>query len=138
MRTLIFKCWVAYLYIIRPMRHPGLIVSGAGVLLVGIVAAKVMLNPLRRSESGVQKWLLEQTPLGSTREQVLVVAAKRGWKVHPEYRGRFINRSLPVGGFGAELGTYTGVSDTKVDAYWRFSVTDKLVEVYVNKWNEGF
>jgi hypothetical protein len=120
------------------MRHQGIIVSAAAVLLVGILPAKVMLNPLRRSEGGVQKWLVAQTPLGSTREQVLVVAAKRGWKVHPEYRGRFINKSVPVGGFGAELGTYIGVSDTKVDAYWRFSVTDKLVEVYVNKWREGF
>ena len=120
------------------MRHPGLIVSAAVVVLVGILAAKVMLNPLRRSEDGVQKWLLAQTPLGSTREQVLVVVARRGWKMHPEYRGRFINRSVPVGGFGAELGTYTGLSDTKVDAYWRFSVTDTLVEVYVNKWKESF
>ena len=120
------------------MRRQELIVISAVVLLVGIFAAKVMLNPLRRSEVGLQKWLLAQTPLGSTREEVLRVAVRRGWKVHPEYRGRFINRSVPVGGFGAELGTYIGVSNTKVDAYWRFSVSDKLVEIYVNKWKEGF
>jgi len=120
------------------MRRQGLIVFSAVVLLVGMFAAKVMLNPLRRSEVGLQKWLLAQTPLGSTREEVLRVAVRRGWIVHPEYRGRFINRSIPVGGFGAELGTYIGVSNTKVDAYWRFSVTDKLVEIYVNKWKESF
>jgi len=119
------------------MRRQALIVSAAIVLLAGSLAAKVMLNPLRRSEAGVQKWLLAQTPLESSREQVLRVVARRGWKMHPEYRGRFINGRLPVGGFGAELGTYTGVSDTKVDAYWRFN-SDKLVEVYVNKWREGF
>jgi hypothetical protein len=120
------------------MRRPGVIIGAAVVLLVGSLVAKVMLNPLRRSEVGVQKWLLAQTPLGSTRDEVLRAAVRHGWKVHPEYRGRFINRSIPVGGFGAELGTYTGVSDTKVDAYWRFGVADKLVEVYVNKWREGF
>jgi hypothetical protein len=119
------------------MRRRVLIVSAAIVLLVGSLVAKVMLNPNRRSEVGVQKWLLAQTPLGSSREEVLRVVARRGWKMHPEYRGRFINGSVPVGGFGAELGTYTGVSDTKVDAYWRFN-SDKLVEVYVNKWREGF
>ena len=120
------------------MRRYGVIVSAAVVLLVGSLAAKVMFNPLRRSEVGVQKWLLAQTPLESSREQVLRVVARRGWKMHPVYRGRCINGSVPVGGFGAELGIYTGVSDTKVDAYWRFSATDKLVEVYVNKWREGF
>jgi hypothetical protein len=129
---------LAYLILVKPMRRQGVIVSAVVVLLVGSLAAKVMLNPLRRSEVGVQKWLLAQTPLESSREQVLRVVARRGWKMHPEYRGRFINGSVPVGGFGAELGTYTGISDTKVDAYWRFSVTDQLVEVYVNKWREGF
>ena len=120
------------------MRRVAMVVSAVIVLLVGVLAAKVMLNPLRRSEAEIQKWLLEQAPLGSTREDVLRVVARRGWKMHPEYRGRFINKSIPVGGFGAELGTYLGVSDTKVDAYWKFSDTDKLVEVYVNKWKESF
>ena len=129
---------MAQLVLVRPMRHYGVIMSAAVVLLVGSLAAKVMLNPLRCSDVDVQKWLLAQTPLESSREQVLRVVARRGWKMHPEYRGRFINGNLPVGGFGAELGTYTGISDTKVDAYWRFGVTDKLVEVYVNKWKEGF
>ena len=120
------------------MRHQGRIITAAIMLLVGFPVAKISLNPLRRSEDGIRKWLLQQSPLGSSREQVLVVAAKRGWKVHPEYRGRFINKSIPVGGFGAELGTYIGWSDTKVDAYWKFGGTDKLAEVYVNKWREGF
>ena len=34
-------------------------------------------------------------------------------------------------GFGAELGTYLGVRDVKVDAYWKFSGSDNLDEVYV-------
>jgi len=62
------------------------------------IGAKVLLNPLRRSEDGIQRWLLRQTPLGSSREQVLVVAARRGWQVHQEYRGRFINKSVSAGG----------------------------------------
>lgn len=120
------------------MRRWGVIIGAAIVLLVGFPVARISLNPLRRSEDGVRKWLLQQAPLGSNREQVLRVVAKRGWKMHPEYRGRFINKSIPVGGFGAELGTYIGWSDTKVDAYWKFGVMDQLTEVYVNKWREGF
>jgi len=121
------------------MKHRAiLIIIAAFVIAVGGMAAKVLLNPLRRSEDGIQKWLLHQTPLGSSREQVLVVIARRGWKMHPEYRGRFINKSIPTGGFGAELGSYIGWRDVKVDAYWKFSVTNKLDEIYVNKWEEGF
>jgi hypothetical protein len=115
-----------------------IIIIAALLIVVSGVAAKVLLNPLRRSEDGIQRWLLEQTPLGSSREQVLVLVARRGWKMHPEYRGRFINKSVPVGGFGAELGTYIGWRDTKVDAYWKFSDANRLSEVYVNKWKEGF
>jgi hypothetical protein len=115
-----------------------MIIAAAMILAVGFPVAKISLNPLRRSEDGIREWLLQQAPLGSNREQVLVVVAKRGWKMHPEYRGRFINKTIPVGGFGAELGTYMGWTDTKVDAYWKFGAEDKLVEVYVNKWREGF
>ena len=68
----------------------------------------------------------------------MVLVARRGWKLHPEYRGRFVNKSVPSGGFGAELGTYLGVRNVKVDAYWKFSGSDNLNEVYVNKWKEGF
>jgi len=105
---------------------------------IGSIAAGLLLNPLRRSENDIREWLLHQAPLGSSRQDVMVLIAKRAWKFHPEYRGRFINKSIPVGGFGAELGTYLGVRDVKVDAYWKFGVSDKLAEVYVNKWQEGF
>ena len=96
------------------------------VIGIGSIAAAVLLNPLRRSETDIRGWLLHQAPLGSSRQEVMVLVAKRGWKFHPEYRGRFINKSVPVGGFGAELGTYFGVRDVKVDAYWKFSGSDNL------------
>ena len=105
---------------------------------IGSIAAGLFLNPLRRPENDIREWLLHQAPLGSSRQDVMVLIAKRAWKFHPEYRGRFINKSVPVGGVGAELGTYLGVRDVKVDAYWKFGVSDKLAEVYVNKWQEGF
>lgn len=120
------------------MKHRVIIIIAALAIVLGGFVAKVLLNPLRRSEDGIQRWLAQQTPLGSSREQVLIVVARRGWKMHPEYRGRFINKSMPTGGFGAELGTYMGWRDVKVDAYWRFGATDNLTEVYVNKWKEGF
>src|SRR5215468_10335644 len=108
------------------MRH-GLIIAVGLVGVIGAgIAATFALNPLRRSEKDIREWVLHQTPLGSNRQEVLVVAVRRRWKVHPEYRGRFINKSIPTGGFGAELGTYLGLRDVKVDAYWKFGLTDRL------------
>lgn len=129
--------WVAYLYLVRPMRRGVIIAIAVVTLGLFCIVAHFALNPLRGSESDIRKWLLKQAPLGSTRNEVLIVVKKRGWSMHPEYRGRFINGSVPTGGFGAELGTYTGLSDTNVDAYWSFSSTDHLTEVYVNKWRHN-
>ena len=119
------------------MRRGVFIAVTVVALGLGCVVATFAVNPLRRPESDIRKWLLKQAPLGSTRNDVLVVVKKRGWSLHPEYRGRFINGSVPTGGFGAELGTYRGLSDTNVDAYWSFSPTDHLSEVYVNKWRHN-
>src|SRR6476660_5996800 len=94
------------------------------VIGVGSIAAAVLLNPLRRSESDIRGWLLHQAPLGSSRQEVMVLVARRGWKFHPEYRGRFINKSVPVGAVGAELGKYLGVRDVKVDDYWKEGFLD--------------
>jgi len=117
----------------------GVIIAIAVVTLgLSCMIASFALNPLRRSESDIREWLLEQAPLGSTRNEVLIVVKKRKWTMHPEYRGRFINGSFPIGGFGAELGSYMGWNDFTVDAYWRFNPTDRLAEVYVNKWRCGF
>jgi len=80
------------------VKHRAIIIIAAFLFVIAGIGAKVLLNPLRRSEDGIQRWLLRQTPLGSSREQVLVVAARRGWQVHQEYRGRFINKSVSAGG----------------------------------------
>jgi hypothetical protein len=79
-----------------------------------------------------------QAPLGSSRQEVMVLVARRGWKFHPEYRGRFINKSIPRWWVRSRARDVFGVHDVKVDAYWKFSGSDNLDEVYVNKWKEGF
>jgi hypothetical protein len=120
------------------MRRGVIIAIAAVTLGLFWIVAGFALNPLRGSESHIREWLLEQAPLGSTRNDVLIVVKKRGWSMHPEYRGRFINGSSPTGGFGTELGSYMGWNDFTVDAYWRFNPKDRLAEVYVNKWRRGF
>ena len=115
-----------------------IVIGLAAILAIGAgITAVFALNPLRRSEADIREWVLHQTPLGSSREDVLRIAVRRKWKVHPEYRGRFINKSIPTGGFGAELGSYISWLDVTVDAYWKFGGSDRLEEVYVNKYRHN-
>jgi hypothetical protein len=65
-------------------------------------------NPLRHSEADVRAWLLQKTPIGSTREQVMATIVREHWSGHREYRGTF-RREIehhPYFAHGAELGTY--------------------------------
>src|SRR5262249_62407130 len=103
------------------------ILMAVTVVALGLVCivASFALNPLRRSESDVRKWLLKQAPLGSTRNEVLVVVKKRGWSLHPEYRGRFINGGVPTGGFCGEVRAYTGVFGTKRYCYRGFNLNSQ-------------
>jgi hypothetical protein len=63
-----------------------------------------------------------------------------GWKMHPEYRGRYHHYKSMAHRrvWSGASGTYMGWRDVKVDAYWRFGATDNLTEVYVNKWKQRF
>ena len=70
------------------MRYWIIIPIALVVIGIGSIAAAVLLNPLRRSETDIRGWLLHQAPLGSSRQEVMVLVARRGWKFHPEYRGR--------------------------------------------------
>jgi hypothetical protein len=103
-------------------------------------------NPLTRSKSEVRAWLLQKTPIGSTREQLMVTIEREHWEGHPEYRGEFhpevelaarnLHRQYP--GYGAELGTYGPFFlPCHASAYWLFGADDRVTEIFVSKWCEG-
>jgi hypothetical protein len=118
--------------------RPGIIITLVAAAAIGAgIIVPFAFNPLRRSEKDIREWVLHQAPLGSSRNDVLRVVVRRGWKMHPEYRGRFINKSIPTGGFGAELGSYLSWPDVVVDVYWKFGASDRLEEVYVNKYRHN-
>jgi hypothetical protein len=101
-------------------------------------------NPLRHSEADVRAWLLQKTPIGSTREQVMATIVREHWSGHREYRGTF-RREIehhPYFAHGAELGTYRVLSPLFIwpchaSAYWLFGANDRVTQVFVSKWCEG-
>jgi hypothetical protein len=61
------------------MRTRGFITAAVisiGVIGVAGMAAALSLNPLRRSDSEICKWVLQKTPMASTRDDVMAGIAK--------------------------------------------------------------
>jgi hypothetical protein len=123
---------------IRPVVTAALI--SIGVIGVAGIAAELSLNPLRRSDTEIRKWVLQKTPIGSTREHVMEVIAKEHWEGHPEFRGVPPRTPLPPSDrcYGADLGSYQGLPfRCRADAFWIFDADHRVTDVYVSSWCEG-
>ena len=110
-------------------------------LAVGFIAFRIHADPLRRPDSEVRAKVLEKTPIGSTREQVLTTIEREGWRGHREYRGvhrREIEQHSYFG-YGAELVSYAAffIFPCRSSAYWLFGPDDRVTDVFVSSWCEG-
>jgi hypothetical protein len=124
----------------RVRRTVSVVLIGIAIVGVAGIAADLTLNPLRRSDSEIRKWVLQKTPIGSTREQVMAVIAKEHWGGHPEFRGSPPRGPLPPPEwcYGADLGSYQGLPfRCRADAFWTFDFHDRVTDVYVSSWCEG-
>jgi hypothetical protein len=111
-----------------------------GALVLGIAGwlFAIESNPLRRSEDGLRTWVLQKTPLGSSRSQVIAVSAREKWGDNDTYVGTGMPPNVGVTHFGADVGSYHGfLLPCHVHAYWSFDADDKLIDVYVFRWCEG-
>ena len=121
----------------RAVTHAALITIGA--LGVAGIAAELVFNPLRRPKEKIQEWVLEKTPVGSSRQHVLAVIQREGWAGHPEFRG-VVPKEAPRGisFYGADLGSYQGLPwRCRADAFWGFDANDRVIDLYVSSWCEG-
>ena len=122
--------------------HRGLTIAVSFVCLtVAFIVFRMQADPLRRSDSEVRASLLEQTPIGSTREQVLATIERERWRGHREYRGVY-RREIEQHsyfGYGAELASYAAffIFPCRSSAYWLFGADDRVTDVFVSSWCEG-
>jgi hypothetical protein len=124
----------------RTRRIVTVVLISIGVIGVAGIAAELSLNPLRRPDSEIRKWVLRKTPISSTREHVMAVIAQEHWEGHPEFRG-VPPPDLSTRGansYSADLGSYQGLPwRCRADAFWSFGADDKVTDVYVSSWCEG-
>ncbi len=88
-----------------------------------------LLNPLRRSENRIAASLLEETPLGTTREEVETFVCDRGWG-----HGGLAQDFGRDDALSVTMGHYQDFPfDVTVFACWRFDEHGRLRTVEVNK-----
>jgi hypothetical protein len=101
--------------------------------------------PLGQPDAKVRAWVIQKTPIGSTRQRVMQVIVQRGWSGHREFRG-VGNREVlnhRYGSYGAELGSYHRfffpcfIFPCHASAFWLFGPDDQVTDVYVSSWCEG-
>ncbi|MCK5612726.1 hypothetical protein KAR91_63220 [Candidatus Pacearchaeota archaeon] len=117
----------------------GLVVISATILLA------MFSNPLRRSESWIQTYVLNITPLGSSFDDVAQIIEKQGWEVayKSKEHGFRDQGSCPekiVGSMSirASLGDYRGIPfKANVTVFWGFDEEGKLIDIWVWKTWDG-
>ena len=116
------------------------------IILTSVVALYIFLNPLRRSEISIRKYLLNQTPLGTTFSAVRDYVEAEGWGVtmsstRSGYIRRDIKPSVVVGSqyLRTSIGEYQGFPfAVDVTAFWGFDDDGELVDIWIWKTANGF
>ena len=102
-------------------------------------------NPLRRSDAEIRAWVLQKTPIGSTREQVMATIEREHWNGHEYYWGTGSREWEHHHHFkyGADLGGYHSfwppffIFPCRAAAYWLFGPDDRVTQVLVSSGCSG-
>lgn len=103
------------------------------------------MNPLRRSEEHLRSYIFQETPLGSSIENVLARINVQNWELRfiNESKGFFHqglnpNKSVGEKSIRASLGNYQNLfMTTNVTVFWGFNKKGELIDIWVWKTHEG-
>ena len=129
------------------MKPRGLVIAIVAVLALGglLTHECCARNPPRGSDAEIRAWVLQQTPIGSTRKHVMATIQREHWSGHAWYWGGGSDEWAHHRYFryGAELGTYHAfyppffIWPCRVAAYWLFGPDDRVTQVLVSQACEG-
>jgi hypothetical protein len=116
------------------MRNKRLVFIGASGAII-LVVAWLYLRPALMSEAGVRASLLAETPLGSSMDEVRVLAEKQGW-IEPGvrlegYETFATGTGMVVNAFSGRLRNDPFPYRTAVSATWEFDLSNRLVNISV-------
>ena len=138
---------------LRPVIVVGMCLLVSALLVLMVIPS----NPLRKSEKKLHAWVLAETPMGSSMEDVAKAIERQKWQRDPGHNEElgFYRQQGFIGVVGsksihADLGDYrewhfpiVGYKDwatwANVEAYWGFDEHGKLIDIWVRKsWDFGF
>jgi|SRR6478735_9763301 len=110
-----------------------LIILIVGVIaLVGVIMVRVTSNPLRQRDAQLRAWLLTQTPLGSSSNEVRAVLDRRGWYTDGYRTTQPRPASDPF--ISGALGGYQGLPwYVSVSAFWEFDSSNRLAGIQIQR-----
>jgi hypothetical protein len=98
-------------------------------------------NPLRGSDEAVQAWLLDAVPIGSSIEDLEMVAELEGWRINSKWDGGTPHSNW--GGVEGDkvvwiyLGGYQSVFRTDLDSFWAFDDSAGLTDVTTRRMTDA-
>ena len=114
------------------MRWLLIIIVVALIAVVAAVTLRVASNPLRQSDANLRAWLLAQTPLGSSSNQVRSVLEQQGW--HTDGFRTTQPRPATDPFIAGELGGYQGLPwYVFVSAFWEFDASNRLAGIRIRR-----
>ena len=111
-------------------------------IMIVILLLVFTLQPIRLPEPIIRHTILQETPLGSNKEEVLYfISENEDWLLIQNRGGPIIHRAHPITRedfamtIGVRKGFYTGFlfMRTDVSIYWRFDDDGYLYDVVVRK-----
>jgi len=121
------------------------ITSGAVIVSVFCLALLVGCVTYRKDEDSIRQYLLKETPLGTTFNEVEAKLKRKYAKIHSSPDVGFlkmVNTHEELVGsksISVDLGSYrTGVLETtSATAFWGFDESGKLIEIWVRKYRDS-
>jgi len=124
------------------------------------IFVSMLINPMRRPHRNVRNYILRQTPLGTSMDDVISFAGRRaGWRIPRVNREHgFLHRGEPIPGWPVSaLSGHSVIGEmsvrvyaeryhawyklfvpTGVTVFWGFDTEGNLIEVFVWKAHEMF
>jgi hypothetical protein len=130
------------------MKPPALVIAIVVVLaLEGLFTHESWArNPLRGSDAEIRAWVLQQTPIGSTRKQVMATIEREHWSYQSWFVGsngirewghhRYFKCCAELGSYHAFLPPFF-ISRCRAFACWLFGPDDRVTQVFADSGCEG-
>ena len=122
--------------------------------IIFLVVISMIINPIRRTNSGIHRYLLRIIPIGTSMEDVIRVAEENDMWTIRYIRENFgvvlhSTSSTPTGGLPnprfpivgdqhirVHLGTYNIIIRVDVEAFFAFNENGELIEIFVRKFRD--